>query len=490
MLERQGLPDALIWRRKVIEHANDATNQLALAATAVKFEPPPSSTAGRILGELTGTATNSSQFHIVSAQFESRAGNLITAENHYLAALQQEPTNSEVELALALTRLQMRDPAKVILGETALHSLSEQTNLTIRALRPLVVVAANRGDFAAALESSRLILANDASTFDDRLTHLDVLTRQRDPASERFRTTLQEQIAANPLYVAQLGGWMTAHQQAQATLAWFRQLPPAIQRSDLVLLATADAYAAEEDWTGLEQFLLLERIKTADQPGWGTIEFVRQALLARAYKGIGQRRAFADSFKGAKDLASGMAARLTSLTRLVATWSWDNEVDDLLWTVFERFPNEAWAADSLLKRYHERKNTDGIRRVFALQLKRAPNDVLLKNNLAMILLLRGEDLPTAHRLALESHRESPSSSINTSTYAFSLLVQGRPTEGRKVMETLDPKILEVPSIAAYYAILTAATDDLKTAGAYVSLAKQADLLPEERALLEAVKKRL
>ena len=490
--ERQNLPDALVWRRRVTEQAGDSTNQLALAATAVKFEPSPSATASRILSSLSGTAAGSLQFQIVSAQYESRAGNLLAAEKHYLAARQLEPANSEVELALALLRMQMRDATRAALAESTFTSLSEQTNLslTIRALRSRVTLALKRGDFDTAEECSKRILSNESSTFEDRLTHLEVLTRKRSPEQGRFQATLQEQVAANPLYVAQLGGWMTSRQQTREALAWFGQLPPAIQHADLVLLATADAYVGAGDWEGLEQFLSAGRSGSVRQPGWGTIEFLRQALLARAHRGLGEPRAFAENFRGAKRLASGMATRLAKLHWLIATWGWSDEMEDLLWTVFDRFPNEAWAADGLLKKYYAQKNTEGIRRVFAQQLKRTPNDALLKNNLAMILLLRGEDLPTAHRLALEAHQHSPHSSVNASTYAFSLLVQGNPEAGRKVMDTLGPEILKVPSIAAYYAIITAATGDLDTARTHLEFVKQIELFPEERALIEAVKRQL
>ena len=122
---------------------------------------------------------------------------------------------------------------------------------------------------------------------------------------------------------------MTAHNQAHDALLWFKRLTPAIQRSDFVLLAASDAYAAESDWRGLEQFLLQQPAQSFDQRGWGTIEFVRRALLARAYRGLGERRAFTDNFTRAKD-PSGMIARVTSLTRLVFNLGWEREVDDLL----------------------------------------------------------------------------------------------------------------------------------------------------------------
>lgn len=486
MSERQGLPDAMVWRRKVAEAAQSPTNQLAWAATALRFEPAPYPTASRLLGGISGAATNTALFHAVAAQFEAKNGRWAEAEKQYLAAQTLEPANMDVQLALALLRLQSRDPVKMAQGEAALASLSEQSSTAIRALRSLVTLAVARGKLEAARDYSQRILANEAASFDDRLVHLDVLTRKCDPGCAAFQRVFQEQVSANPVYVAQLGSWMTAHKQSREARQWFSRLPAAIQRSDVVRLAKADTYAADADWQGLEQFLLQEPTQAVDRT-WGGIEFMRQALLARAYRGQGNNRAFEDNFGRAKELASGMAQRLTRLTRLVVNWGWDAEVDDLLWTMFEKFPAETWAADSLLKRYRERDDTDGIRRVFALQLKRSPQDSLLKNNLAMVLLLQRMDLPTAHQLAWESHEQNPGAAVNTSTYAFSLLLQGKPLEGRKLMEALGTNVLKVPSIAAYYTLITAATGDNQTARHYLEFARQADLLPEEKALLDSIR---
>lgn len=482
MLDRQGLPEALSWRRKVVQESKTATNQLCLAATALRVEASPSPTASRIIASISGPETNSVQFQVVAAQLNTKEGDLRAAEQRYLMALGLEPANAEVELALALLRLQMRNADRIALAEETLGSLATRSNMTIRALRPLMTLSGARGDYEAALGYSQRILSDESSTFEDRLAHLDILAQKRDSSGDKFLSTLQDQVSTSPLYVAQLGGWLCSHGRAREALAWYDRLPSAIQKADLVLLATADAYVAEADWRGLEKFLMNPR-----QTSWGTIEFVRQAMLARAYLGMGERRPFADHFQRAKDLASGMSVRLTNLARLVAKWGWDAEIEELLWTVLERFPNETWAADALLKRYYDRGQTEGIQRVFTLQLKRQPQDVPLKNNLAMVLLLLRTNLPMAHELALEAHTRNPESAVHSSTYAFSLYVQGKPEQGRRIMEAFDPELLKVPSIAAYYAIIAAGTGDKAAAGKYLEFARQARLLPEERALLDQVR---
>jgi hypothetical protein len=480
LLERQGLSEALTWRRKIVQVEKTSDDQLALAATAIRFEPAPSPTASRLLADLRAVTNHSARYEAVAAEYEVKRGEFSAAEAHYLAALAQNPANRETELALAVLRLSARDAAKVALARQSLDALSTQTNMAVRALRPLVTFSAARGDWASALQYSHRVLADEHSAFEDRITHLGVLAGKRDPERAAFLRTLQDQVSANPQFVAQLSTWMTANGEAHPALVWMEQLALAVRQAEPVLIATADLYAAEQDWSGMEQFLADSR--------WGTLEYVRQAMLARAYRGLGQPRACADSLERATDLASGMSLRLTALARLLSGWGWEREAENVIWAVAERFPDESWAGEALLRRYYERGNSEGLRQVFALQMKRSPNDLSLKNNLAMLLLLLRQELPTAHQLARVVHEQNPASAVNASTYAFSLYIQGRATEGRKILESLSSETLKAPSLAVYYAILADATGDSAAAQASLQYARLARLLPEEKAMLERIKK--
>jgi hypothetical protein len=155
--------------------------------------------------------------------------------------------------------------------------------------------------------------------------------------------------------------------------------------------------------------------------------------------------------------------------------------------IFERYPKETWAADSLLRLYHERADTDGLRRVYARQLTRAPGDPYLMNNVAMLSLLRRVELPAAHKLALQAHKAWPESLANASTYAFSLHVQGKSLEARKILESFGPETLKVSSIASYYCIITHALGDMRTAKEFLEHSRPAQLYPEERAMLDVVR---
>lgn len=484
MLEGQGGADAIYWRRKVVEISPSITNRLMLAATAIKFEPPPCPTAAVIIEEMRSNSVGTVQFHITAAQYHARNNKWAEAEEEYNKALAKDPGNIETKLSLALTLLRFSDREKAASAELLLTDLSTKTNTTVRALRALTAIALARSDLDGSLDYSKRILNDSSSTFDDRIAHLNVLTRRRDPDRNKFLGLLQEQVSSNPFYVAQLAGWMSGNGESGAVLSWFSKLPPAIRKSDPVLLTAADAYAAQSDWRGLEMFLLSER-------SWGTIEFLRQTMLARAYRGQGEQQAFRSNFGRASELATGLSSRLVNLTRMVSIWGWERETDELLWIILERYPKESWAADSIERLYLERGNTEGLQRFYSNQLSRNSANLYVMNNMAMTSLLLRVDLPSAHKRALQAHRDRPENLTAATTYAFSLHVQGKTAEARKLLDSLGTEALKVPANAVYYVIITHALGDKAMARQYLEYTRLAQrLLPEEKAMLAAVRAEL
>ena len=112
----------------------------------------------------------------------------------------------------------------------------------------------------------------------------------------------------------------------------------------------------------------------------------------------------------------------------------------------------------------------------------APKNFAAQNNLTATSLLLKLNLTQAHELAKEVFAQHPDQAIVTSTYAFSLHLQGRTKEGLAVLQKLKPEALETPSVALYYGLLLSATGETNQASKYLVIAKKADLLPEEKAL--------
>jgi tetratricopeptide (TPR) repeat protein len=179
---------------------------------------------------------------------------------------------------------------------------------------------------------------------------------------------------------------------------------------------------------------------------------------------------------------------LTALMTLATTWGQDQARDDLLWQIAQHFPRERWALRELEHLYLAAGNTRGLNKVYSTMTSYAPGNFIAQNNLAATSLLLKLNLPRSHALAKEVFTQHPKEAIVTSTYAFSLHLQGRTKEGLGVLEKLPPEALENPPVALYYGLLLSASGETNKAAKYLGIARKADLLPEEKALVaEAAK---
>ena len=86
-----------------------------------------------------------------------------------------------------LLRLQTRSAAKIAIAETTLNMLSHRTNMALRALRWLVIVACSRA--ATLTQPANTPNASSRTNHPTSMTarRLDVLMRKQDPESVAFR---------------------------------------------------------------------------------------------------------------------------------------------------------------------------------------------------------------------------------------------------------------------------------------------------------------
>ena len=122
--------------------------------------------------------------------------------------------------------------------------------------------------------------------------------------------------------------------------------------------------------------------------------------------------------------------------------------------------------------------------LFGVMSKRMPDNIEFKNNLAFTALLLDAQEVHPNALAEEVYSQAPQNPTYASTYAFSLYRQQKYTEALRVMQKLDAKKLEDPSIAGYYGLILKANGDDAKAKTYLNLALKSKLLPEEENLFQ------
>jgi tetratricopeptide (TPR) repeat protein len=240
-----------------------------------------------------------------------------------------------------------------------------------------------------------------------------------------------------------------------------------------------DAYTAKKDWQSIKDYL-------SDQ-NWAGADFLRRATLARAHLEAGEALASQVNWKAALKAASDRPKALAALLTLLESWNWQNEREELLWVLVQRFPGERWAFQSLNDFYLASNNTRGLHKLYSSVIGYDVADAAAKNNFAATALLLNTQTNRAHELAREVYKVNPQNGIFASTYAYSLYLQGKVDEALRVFERLNPESLTAPSIAVYYGAVLAATDQRPKALKYLDLAEQGKLLPEEQALVAAVR---
>jgi hypothetical protein len=149
-----------------------------------------------------------------------------------------------------------------------------------------------------------------------------------------------------------------------------------------------------------------------------------------------------------------------------------------------RYPEEQWAAPVLTQTLMASGRTRPLMQLFGLLSKRYPADVEMKNDLAFTAMLLDAQELSPYDLAKDVYKKAPQNPSYAATYALSLYLQKNYSEALKVMQRLDPKDLESPSIAGYYAIILKATGNISSAKAYLKLTAKAQLLPEEQSLFQ------
>ena len=138
---------------------------------------------------------------------------------------------------------------------------------------------------------------------------------------------------------------------------------------------------------------------------------------------------------------------------------------------------------ALYQYYLDKQDTANLYRVVARLSESKPDDKTAQNNFAQLSLLLNLNAEHAREVAQQLYKADPKKAVYASTYAFSLYADRQYQQAVKVMRELDQADLHSPAIAAYYGIFLAAVQS-PNAREFLDLGGHAQLLPEEKALME------
>ena len=479
--ERSGDNSALTWRRKVIEMPDHSVDDvLAMARSAVQFNDIE--TAKSVLGQIEAAGRATGGFHAVAASIAQAEKQTEIAAKEWEEAVRLSPQEKNYQLQLGVAKLRQNDPGQREAGLSLLNNLRADPKYRAPATRTLITDAVARRERSdKVMELVRALNSYPEATFGDAVLLADVLRQTNEREFASYLTELEKRAVGKSQDLVTLLFWMSQANLNLLAADFIKGLKPELLQPWPAPMAVADVYVRLQDWTKLETAL-----KTAD---WRNYDFMRHAYLARSLRGqektVEADREWGLAMKG----TTGGSDHVMMLLRIAGSWGWKEQEIDLLWAL-TKYPDKGREAIQTLYSYYQKnRDTQGLYRVLVRMAEDKPDNPDVQNNLAQISLLLDAKTEDARRLAADVYRKFPGNPAYATTYAYALLTKGDVQGAAKIMGSLTDEQLKDPAVSAYYGLCLAALKDPR-ARTFLENGERANLLPQERALLEKARNSL
>jgi len=481
IFEKTGSRATLEWRRRVMELGQATpTDLILLARAAVRADDRQ--TADVAIGKLPASAKETADYHALLADIAFAQRNGVEMERQLSEAARLDPSNKDYQMRLASLRLGATDRDLRAKGKQTLVEMQSDPALRREATRFLAEDALRQKTTLAAVELARLLDSFADKTFADRLLLLSALDAAKDNGFAAFLEAMKKSSADDPEQAAALLTWLNVHKREAEAVAWSGTLPPGILGQKMVQIALSDSYVSAKDWAGLQRLV--------NSGNWGTVDFLRHALHARALRELGSESESATQWNEAMKQVAPNAREALSLAETVEKWGWRTEAVELLWVVAKDPVRGGDALRALYNYFARAGDTENLYRVLLHEVELHPDDPKLQNNFAQLSLLLSLNTDRGQKAAREVYDKDPKNPAYVSTYAYALHVAGDSKKALALLETLTPEQLREPNVAAYYGVLLAAAGDQTRAAEYLDLGDKANLLPQEKALVEKARRSL
>jgi cytochrome c-type biogenesis protein CcmH/NrfG len=481
IFEKTGSRSALEWRRRVMELGVATPNDLILLARdAVRVDDRQ--TADVAISKLPASAKETADYHALLADIAFAKRDGVEMEHQLSEAARLDPANKDYTMRLAALRLGASDRDLRKKGKDTLVEMQTDPALRREATRFLAEDALRQNTTLAALELARQLDSFPDKNFADRLLLLTALDAAKDKGFAPFLAEMKTTSADDPETAAGLLTWLNMHKRESEAIAWSATLPPGVLGQKILQIALSDSYVGAKDWTGLQRLV--------NSGNWGTVDFLRHALHARALRELGNEPEAASQWNETMKDVAGNARDALSLAEMVEKWGWRAEAIDVLWIVAKDPVRGDDALRALYGYFAKNGDTENLYRVLLHEIELHPDDPIIQNNLAQLSLLLGLNTDRGQKMAREVYEKDPKNPAYVSTYAFALHVSGDSKKALAVLETLTPEQLRKPAVATYYGVILAGAGDQTRAAEYLDLGEKANLLPQEKTLVEKARRSL
>ena len=476
--EKQNSEETVSWRAQIARlQPDDIDSQLNLASAALRFGQID--LARKTLERVAPRAQDQAPFHVVAGWLARAEGNLAEQEQQFDIAVNKDPKNDLYKFNLAALQIRSQDPEKSDQARANLESLTQVAQFRIGALRALLNDAVDRNDIQAADRFAQQLQMSPQVGFGDYLLCLNFYRKLDAKKFDVLLEKVKPVAARNSGDLGLLMDWMNENGLASEVVKWMDKLPAATTAKPPPAIAIAAAFAEQKNWSRLRRWTRSE--------SWGEEDYLRlayQGFAARQSRQSSADAEFDTLWRAALHAAADRPDREINLARLASKWNLPIESEDVWSRLSHTPPNRREALDSLYRLYRGKNELKKLYDVLQRLHEASPNEIGITTNLARLGLNIDQNTKQAQQLAKQAYERAPDDVNCAVTYAFSLYVQGRTTEGLEVLQKVPPEALHEPHSAVYAAILL--LDENQTDGAkeYIQVAKRGPIYIEEKHLLE------
>jgi hypothetical protein len=476
--EKQNRSETVTWRSQIARlRPQDLDSQLNLASAALRFGDLD--TARKALDNVAPADRDRAAYHVVAGWLARAQGNDADVEQHFAAAVAQEPGNDLYRFNLAVLRIRSDAPEKSDESRKVLERLSKVPEFHAGSLRALLGDAVQRNELERADTFAQDLQMSQQVTFADYLLCLEFYRKLDQAKFSALLEKVKPVATRNPSDLGLLMEWLNENGLSADVLKWMEKLPAEITTKPSPAIAVADAYVRARNWSRLKRW--------TRSGSWGDSEYLRFAYQAYGSKQSRQSAAdaeFSSLWHSAERAAADRPDREIHLARLAAKWDFSAEAEQLWLRVSKDAPSRREALDALFRIYRARNDLPNLYRIAQRLHESSPNEPNLAADYARFALLVDQNTTEGHRVAKEAFERAPTEVNAAMTYAFSLYGQGRSAEGIEVMKKLPVEGWHDPHAAVYAAVLLLDENQIAGAQQYLAAAQAGPIFPEEKKLLD------
>ena len=468
------LPEAVYYQENLVRLEATKENYLELIRLTWRFQEL--GYALEALKTVPPAAGLEPEFHQLAAQIYRRAGQPLKARFHLVTLIGLQPGNFAAQLDLAEFEL-AADPDRKDPGlRDRIRALATQPGVGPRALTLLL-----RENVSARLVPGTAELARELShaldlDFPQKVLVAEAAFLLGEPGAESRLAALQAAAEARPENVVLVMESLDRLGSPGKALPWYVILPEATRKDEAVQRSVAEILFGQRQWPELESLL---RAVT-----WKRNEYLRQALLAHAYRAEGRSADFAEAWKLAVIAASTDIRQANALLARVDQWKWITERYAVIWKLFALVPANESVRKVLTVWEQRQGNTVNLNRLFARIVEVDPADNAARNNFAYTSLLLESNLARAGLMAQELATAEPRNPYFATTYALALFRQGHAAEALARIDALSAAERSEPRRLLLRAVFLAGAGQAAPAAELLNGVTLPQMLPEEKRLAE------